>query len=124
MTLKEASQPPTALRRLPVGAELLHTDAGVHFRVWAPKRRQVEVVFEDGLDAVALANEHNGYFSGVATEARAGSRYKYRLDGGDAFPDPVSRYQPDGVHGPSQVVDPRAFPWTDANWPGVAAAGQ
>ena len=111
-------------RSLPVGAELLTDVGGVHFRVWAPKRRRVEVVFEGGPDSVRLDNEDNGYFSGLAAEARAGSRYKLRLDGGDAFPDPVSRFQPDGVHGPSQVVDPRAFKWTDDTWPGVGAAGQ
>jgi maltooligosyltrehalose trehalohydrolase len=48
-----------------------------------------------------------------------GARYKYRLDGGDSFPDPASRYQPDGVHGPSQVVDPAAFTWTDSDWQGI-----
>jgi maltooligosyltrehalose trehalohydrolase len=125
MTLKEASKPPaTASRRLPVGAEVLDDEAAVYFRVWAPKRRQVEVVLDDGGDAVALEKESNGYFSGVAPQARAGTRYKYRLDGGDAFPDPVSRYQPDGVHGPSQVVDPRTFRWSDDTWGGVDAAGQ
>src|SRR5678815_314795 len=105
MTAREVSQQAAATRRLPIGAEVLGDHTGVRFRVWAPKRRQVEVVFEDGQEAVQLSNEHKGYFSGVALEARAGTRYKYRLDGGDAFPDPVSRFQPDGVHGPSQVVD-------------------
>ncbi|MEA2735719.1 MAG: maltooligosyltrehalose trehalohydrolase, partial [Humisphaera sp.] len=124
MTVHEATQLTTASRRLPIGAEPLDRNAGVHFRVWAPKRRQVEVVFEDGLDAVALGNENNSYFSGVAPQARPGARYKYRLDGGDAFPDPVSRFQPDGVHGPSQVVDPRTFQWSDDNWNGVDAANQ
>ena len=44
----------------------------------------------------------------------AGARYRYRLDGGtDTYPDPASRFQPEGPHGPSEVVDPAAFPWTD-----------
>ena len=123
MTLREET-PPLTLRRLPIGAEVLQDSSGVSFRVWAPKRRQVEVVGEDGLESVALENEQNGYFSGVAPQARAGTRYQYRLDGGDAFPDPASRFQPDGVHGPSQVVDPDTFQWSDDNWPGVDAAGQ
>jgi maltooligosyltrehalose trehalohydrolase len=90
-----------------------------------PKRRRVEVVFEGaGGEAVELSNENNGYFSGVAPNARAGTHYKYRLDGGDAFPDPASRFQPNGVHAASQVVDPRAFRWADHNWPGVDVAGQ
>src|SRR3954464_13417550 len=102
MTVREAMQPAIARRRrLPVGAEVLDDNAGVSFRVWVPKRRRVEVVFEDGGDAVELSNDNNGYFSGIVPHARAGTRYKYRLDGGDAFPDPASRYQPDGVHGGS-----------------------
>jgi maltooligosyltrehalose trehalohydrolase len=123
MTVHESSQV-RLQRRLPVGAEALPNNGGVHFRVWAPKHRQIDVVFEDGLDAAPLDNEGDGYFSGVAPEARAGGRYKFRLDGGAPFPDPVSRFQPDGVHGPSQVVDPSAFKWTDQTWPGVDAAGQ
>src|SRR5439155_923723 len=53
-----------------------------------------------------------------------GARYRFRLDGGPAlYPDPASRFQPDGPHGPSQVVDPRPFDWTDRDWPGVPAEG-
>ena len=48
-----------------------------------------------------------------------GSRYKYRLDRGQSYPDPASRFQPEGVHGPSEVVDPLAFPWSDETWPGL-----
>src|SRR3982751_2537218 len=93
----------SAERRLPVGAEP-NRGGGVRFRVWAPRRRSVEVVFEGSADRpVALQGEGNGYFSGVAPQAGAGALYKYRLDGGGAFPDPVSRYQPRGPHGPSQV---------------------
>ena len=50
----------------------------------------------------------------------AGSLYQYRIDGSGPFPDPASRFQPEGVHGPSQVVDPSRFRWTDAHWRGVA----
>jgi maltooligosyltrehalose trehalohydrolase len=53
----------------------------------------------------------------------AGVRYRYRLDGGHAFPDPSSRFQPEGVHGPSEVVDPAAFSWTDQEWPGLTMDG-
>ena len=55
----------------------------------------------------------HGYFARRRVEATPGTRYRYRLDGGDELPDPASRWQPDGVHGPSAVVDPTAFPWTD-----------
>src|SRR4029078_5261805 len=56
--------------------------------------------------------------------ARAGSRYWFRLDGKETFPDPASRFQPDGPHGPSQVVDPHAFRWTDDEGAGVDLPGQ
>src|SRR5438067_156921 len=57
-------------------------------------------------------------------QARAGMLYRFRLDGGDLYPDPVSRSQPEGPHGPSQIIDPGDFAWTDAGWPGVRLAGQ
>ncbi len=115
-------QPSNISRRYPVGAEIL-PGAGVHFRVWAPRRQKVEAVIEGGA-AVELRPETGGYYSGVATGAGAGTRYRFRLDSGDSFPDPASRYQPDGSHGPSQVVDPAAFHWSDAAWQGAAIEGQ
>jgi maltooligosyltrehalose trehalohydrolase len=110
-------------RRLPVGAEVLPSGE-VHFRVWAPRRRTVEVALDPGGSPVALPREEAGYFSGVVSGARVGSLYRYRLDGGESFPDPASRFQPQGPHGPSQVVDPTAYPWRDGERPGVAMAGQ
>src|SRR5262245_21518343 len=107
-------------RRLPIGAEPgVH---GVHFRVWAPRRRRVDVVLEG--TNVPLTAEKNGYFSALVDQARTGSRYKFRLDGGDAFPDPASRSQPDGPHGASEVVDPFRFHWSDSAWRGLAARRQ
>jgi maltooligosyltrehalose trehalohydrolase len=113
-------------RRLPIGAEVLPGEGGVHFRVWAPRRRKVEVVFEGSpaIPPVRLGAEAGGYFSGRSAAARAGALYKLRLDGGDAFADPVSRFQPQGVHGPSEVIDPSTFAWSDSAWSGVGAAGQ
>jgi maltooligosyltrehalose trehalohydrolase len=112
--------PDTDTRLLPVGAEL-QGGHGVHFRVWAPKRKMVEVVLDGAV--VRLTSEDNGYFSGLAAEAKAGARYRYRLDNADAFPDPASRYQPEGPHGPSEVVDP-SFDWSDTSWRGVRLPGQ
>ena len=104
-------------RRLPIGAELL-TAGGVHFRLWAPRCREVSVEIE-GLPPVRLADEPGGYFWGHLREARAGMRYRLRPDsGGDAWPDPASRFQPDGPHGPSEIIDPAKFRWTDAAWCG------
>jgi maltooligosyltrehalose trehalohydrolase len=103
-------------RRMPIGADL--SSDGTHFRVWAPKRRQVDVVIENG-PTMPLKADDKGYFAGLAAGVKAGALYKYRLDGRDAFPDPASRYQPHGVHGPSQVVDPDAYAWNDSHWYGV-----
>jgi maltooligosyltrehalose trehalohydrolase len=120
-------------RRLPVGAEVL-PDGGVEFRVWAPRRRKVEVVLEGGpgggsrgdpevirLDA---EEESGGYFSGVAPGAGPGTLYRYRLDGEASYPDPASRFQPQGPHGPSEVIDPAPFAWSDRDWRGVSLRGQ
>ncbi|WP_165075107.1 malto-oligosyltrehalose trehalohydrolase [Paludisphaera rhizosphaerae] len=107
-------------RRLPIGAEV--RPGGVHFRVWAPKRRKVEVVLEG--QAVALEPEAGGYFSGFVAGPGAGAVYQYRLDGEGSFPDPASRFQPKGVHGPSEVVDPSSFAWTDSTWKGIKLPGQ
>jgi maltooligosyltrehalose trehalohydrolase len=112
-------------RRLPVGAEVV--PGGVEFRVWAPSRRRVEVVLEAGRAAGAheLARESDGYFRGRVGRAAAGDRYRYRLDGGDRLlPDPASRFQPDGPHGPSEVIDPSGFEWADAGWDGRSLPGQ
>jgi maltooligosyltrehalose trehalohydrolase len=96
-------------RRLPIGAEVL-PEGGVHFRVWAPARRTCEVVIEGARAPVALERSADGYFAGVVAQAGDGARYRFRLDGGDLLvPDPASRYQPEGPHGPSQVVDPTRF---------------
>ena len=107
-------------RKLPIGAE--PRADGAHFRVWAPNAGSVDVV-GDGDAAAPLTPEAGGYFSGVAPIG-AGARYRYRLDGGTTYPDPASRRQPEGPHGPSEVVDPDAFRWSDAGWCGVRRAGQ
>ena len=99
---------------------------GVHFRVWAPRRRRVEVVFEGPASerSVELAPEEGGYFSGLAEGAGAGALYKLRLDGDRCVPDPASRFQPQGPHGPSRVVDPGAFAWKVEEWPAIGREGQ
>lgn len=112
----------TPPRRLPVGAE--PSSDGTHFRVWAPERQHVDVVLDPGTadeHVVALARESgpDGYWSGLVPGVRAGAHYKLRLDQGDAFPDPASRWQPDGPHGPSVVVDPATYAWTDDAWRGI-----
>jgi maltooligosyltrehalose trehalohydrolase len=118
-------------RALPIGAEV-SDEGSVHFRVWAPGHKKVELVLEDGSGekpngqkAFTLKDERNGYFSGVITSARTGSLYRFRLDDKkELYPDPASRLQPQGPHGPSCVVDPSKFEWTDSDWKGLTADGQ
>ncbi len=96
---------------------------GVHFRVWAPRARCVEVALENG-SAVALEPEAEGYHGGLVEAAGRGTRYRLRLGSGRGFPDPASRFQPDGPHGPSCVIDPSTFCWSDGEWNGVRLEGQ
>ena len=116
-------------RRYPIGAELIDQNR-THFRVWAPKAKRLDVVLE--LSAAKdvprtfhpLRGEEGGYFSGSAP-AGAGRRYRFRVDGGEHFfPDPASRFQPEGPHGSSCIVDPTTFRWSDAEWRGRQLKGQ
>lgn len=109
-------------RRLPIGAEPL-AGGGVHFRVWAPAAKRVELVIENGPGRIPLEAEDGGYHSVHVPEAAPGTLYRFALDGGEPLPDPASRWQPEGVHGPSCVIDPTAFAWTDDAWPGRAIEG-
>lgn len=106
--------------RLDLGAEPV--EGGVRFRVWAPKRSRVEVALDDGR-SFELEPEAGGYYSSIVPVEK-GARYRYRLDGEGAYPDPCSRFQPEGPHGPSAVVDPAEFVWTDAAWKGAGMPGQ
>src|SRR5439155_19112309 len=116
-----------AKRRYPIGAELIGENQ-THFRVWAPKARAVDVVFEGAAPGkpkfCSLTAEPDGYFSGAAS-ADPGARYHFRVNGAENFyPDPASRFQPDGPHGSSCIVDPTKFRWSDAEWPGLKLNGQ
>ncbi|HEV2359805.1 MAG TPA: malto-oligosyltrehalose trehalohydrolase [bacterium] len=92
------------------------------FRVWAPRASAVEVYLVTPRSRrVALASCDGGYYEAVVPDVEAGARYRYVLDGTVDYPDPASRLQPDGVHGPSQVVD-AAFAWKDAGWRGLPLA--
>src|SRR5262249_41779045 len=118
--------PARPARRLPIGAEVVE-GAGVHMRVWAPRRTRVAVVLETGSRQVEaqLEREDSGYHSGVVRGAATGSVYRFRLDDDDTlYPDPASRFQPDGPHGPSRVVAAWGFRWTAASWPGAALGEQ
>jgi maltooligosyltrehalose trehalohydrolase len=82
----------------------------------------VEVVLE-GAGRFPLAPSPGGYHEGLVSGAGAGDRYRYLVDGAGPFPDPASRWQPDGIHGPSMVVDPGAYRWTDVGFPGLSLGG-
>ena len=103
---------------LPQGAEIV--EGGVRYRIWVPDKSKVEIEVNRAdsslTEVVPLAPDSEGYYQVVDPRGRAGDRYKYKLGGDHAFPDPSSRSQPDGVHGPSMVIDPRAYDWNDAGW--------
>src|SRR3954469_1901315 len=96
---------------LPVGG-------GVRFRVWAPSVSRLSLILLDGAAAGRhdLPRDAEGVSGAFIEGAQAGDRYQYCVDNRHARPDPASRFQPDGVHGPSQVIDPSAFRWTDDHW--------
>ncbi len=94
-----------------------------HFCVWAPDRKKVTLLLETAgrTGEYELKRLGDGYFSATISGAKPGDQYSYLLDEQPkSLPDPRSRYQPDGVHGPSQVVDSQVFPWTDQEYVGVA----
>jgi maltooligosyltrehalose trehalohydrolase len=120
-------------RRYPIGGELIDKNT-THFRVWAPKAKRLDLVLESDkaqqsrdaeIPPTFIPLEKEGdYFSGTAA-AGAGSLYRLRVDEGDNFyPDPASRFQPSGPHGPSCVVDPFQFKWTDDSWRGLKLPDQ
>lgn len=124
--------PKSLHRRLPVGAEV-QAGGGVHFRVWAPRRKHVTLRLEDDPAAenpapptlFKLQSDADGHFALLVPEAGAGTHYRYLLDDNPVpFPDPASRFQPLGPEGPSRVVDPGEFTWTDSRWRGVGLPGQ
>ncbi|PDW01528.1 malto-oligosyltrehalose trehalohydrolase [Candidatus Viridilinea mediisalina] len=104
--------------KLPIGAQ--SEAEGTHFRVWAPRADRVEVLLPDSGAMHSLTSEEGGYFAGYVAGVGVGTHYAYCINGGAARPDPASRSQPEGVHGPSAVVDPTTFAWSDSAWRGVA----
>jgi len=90
---------------------------GTAFRVAAPGASGVFLHLESSPTRRRLAAEAPGLFADIVPGVRAGDRYRLEIEGRGVFPDPASRFQPQGVHGPSEVIDPR-FAWTDAGWRG------
>ncbi len=105
---------------LPFGAEI-RPDGQVRFRLWAPDLTSVTLVLEPrGRETITLPLDSagEGWFEVMSSVVGAGDRYRFRLPDGLEVPDPASRWQPEGVHGPSEIVDPLAYRWTATNWQG------
>lgn len=103
----------------PLGATI--DGDGVTFAVWAPNAATaVTLMLAEPLGdrVIPMVQGEAGLWTVRVTGIGAGARYRFQVDHQPPFPDPYSRYQPEGVHGPSEVIDPSAFSWTDAGWHG------
>jgi malto-oligosyltrehalose trehalohydrolase len=103
----------------PFGTQILG-DGSVGFRLWAPAARRVDLCLEteEGRRCLVMQRGAGGWFEQVTRGARPGDLYTYRIDGGREVPDPASRFQPRGVHGPSEIIDPAGFAWGPSPWEG------
>jgi maltooligosyltrehalose trehalohydrolase len=104
--------------RMPFGAEA-RDDGTTRFRLWAPGARSVELWLADREQGFAMSRDAVGWAEWVTRDAPPGSRYSFRIDGELLVPDPASRFQPDDVHGSSEVIDPLDYAWSDADWRGL-----
>ncbi len=99
------------------GAEI--ADTGVRYRTWC-EHEDVRVLLvrpdRTVIRSVQLRPEGDGYFCGIDPEGKTGDLYRYQFNESEGWPDPASRWQPHGVHGPSMVVDPNGFKWSDTSW--------
>ncbi|MGM0632654.1 MAG: malto-oligosyltrehalose trehalohydrolase [Pseudomonadota bacterium] len=112
----------TRQHHMPFGAEVLG-DGRVRFRLWAPAAEQVEVCLQPGpgegeTPCFQMVSESGGWFGISSGVAGIGTGYRFRINGGTEVPDPASRYQPQDVHGPSEVIYPGAWHWRDTQWRG------
>ena len=97
----------------------LPQDGGVLFRVWAPKVDSIHLALDQCRETLPMDPTGNGYYERFVPDAAPGDRYRFLLDDERLLPDPASRYQPEGVHGPSMVIDPTAYTWNDDAWTGI-----
>jgi malto-oligosyltrehalose trehalohydrolase len=100
---------------MPFGAEVL-PDGSVQFRLWAPAAKSVDLVLEK--KSAPMKKREEGWFELIELAAGPGTRYRYRIDGGQLVPDPASRFQPQDVDGPSEVIDPASYRWKTGAWQG------
>ncbi len=99
------------------GAEVT-ADGQVRFRLWAPAANSVTLAIDADSRTLPMTALSDGWHELVTAEAHPGTRYSYVLPYGRRVPDPASRFQPEDVHGPSEVIDPASYAWQDANWRG------
>ena len=115
---------------MPFGAEC-RDDGTVRFRLWAPKAESVSLRLAGSTQQnlhhdlprdlphdLPMSRADGGWHEIVTTAAKPGTQYQFSINGEQAVPDPASRFQPTGVHGPSEVIDPHAYEWHDQNWRG------
>jgi maltooligosyltrehalose trehalohydrolase len=105
---------------MPFGAEI-DPDGRTRFRLWAPSAARIDLELTGVAGAtrtVAMPAAGDGWYERVLKDAPPGTRYRYRIDGALAVPDPASRFNPDDVHGASEVIDPAAYGWRDGEWRG------
>jgi maltooligosyltrehalose trehalohydrolase len=117
-TVLERSSSPslsTRVHAMDAGAEV-QPDGAVQFRVWAPAAEHVKLKIEGREDYLPLTRADGGWHELLTSDAQPGTRYQFCLPDGMLVPDPVSRFQPDDVHGPSEVIDPASFNWEDEEW--------
>src|SRR5436305_7731605 len=99
---------------MPFGAAL--QPHGVRFRIWAPEAQTLQLVLRSHADPIAMTRDAEGWFELTTPQARAGSLYRFRLPNGLCVPDPASRFQPEDVNGPSEVIDPEKHRWALDSW--------
>ena len=103
-------------RAMPFGAAIVGN--GVHFRLWAPKHGKIGLKLEDSKAVYPMTSISGGWHEYYAPGANSGTRYRFILPGGLEIPDPASRFQPDDVHGPSEVINPGSYEWSVVKWRG------
>ncbi|GJL56714.1 MAG: malto-oligosyltrehalose trehalohydrolase [Nitrospirales bacterium] len=119
MTDKRRTQQILTVHTYDFGVTIIDTST-VSFKIWAPRAQSVAVdIVERANTPLQLTLQPFGYWQATAENVHAGTRYRYILNDEMIYPDPTSRSQPDGVHGPSEIINPQDFPWTDQQWKGL-----
>ena len=98
-----------------VGANIINKSV-TRFNVWAPLQKKIELLLLDTNEVYPMEKDEFGYWKVSLNDCNADARYRYKLNGKNTFPDPASCFQPEGVHGPSQVFNTTGFEWSDHNW--------